>query len=149
MCARPVAKSEVNNRSQTAISNNSQNIKTRTNDFGRRRWQTPIVPSRQRPAGISGVAAGLPHADMSVLKPLGSRGKIPSSGVRETSRPNRQNIRKMPNAEFVFLCDGQKCRSVRSGVRNRKYQSVSPHQDSAPDHTRPKAVGRVGTHALK
>ena len=42
---------------------------------------------------------------------------------------------------------GQKCRSVRSGVRNRKYQSVSPHQDSgqcpgphAPQGHRPPTV---------
>ena len=40
----------------------------------------------------------------------------------------------------------KKSRSVRSGVRNRTYQSVIPHYDSAPDHTRPEAVDRVGNH---
>ena len=31
-------------------------------------------------------------------------------------------------------------------MRSRKYQSVIPHQDSAPDHTRPGTVNRVGDH---
>ena len=38
----------------------------------------------------------------------------------------------------------KKSRSVRSGVRNRKYHSVITHYGSAPDHTRPEAVDRVG-----
>ena len=42
----------------------------------------------------------------------------------------------------------KKNRSVRSGVRNRKYQSASPHYGSALELTCPKAVDRVGTHAL-
>ena len=43
----------------------------------------------------------------------------------------------------------KKSRSVRSGVRNRKYQSVISHYGSAPDHTRPEGVGRVGDHTLE
>ena len=40
----------------------------------------------------------------------------------------------------------KKSRSVRSEVRNRKYQSVIPYYGSAPDHTRPEGVDRVGNH---
>ena len=43
----------------------------------------------------------------------------------------------------------KKSRSVRSGVRNRKCQSVISHYGSALDHTRPEGVGRVGDHALE
>ena len=43
----------------------------------------------------------------------------------------------------------KKSRSVRSGVRNRKYQSVISHYGSAPDHTRPEGVGFVGSHTLE
>ena len=45
--------------------------------------------------------------------------------------------------------DKKKSRSVRRGVRNRKYQSVISHYGSAPEHTRPEGVGRVGDHALE
>ena len=43
----------------------------------------------------------------------------------------------------------KKSRSVRSGVRNRKYQSVASPDDSAPDHTRPEGVDLVGSHTLE
>ena len=38
----------------------------------------------------------------------------------------------------------KKCRSARSGVRNRTCQRVIPNYGSALDHTRPKTVDRVG-----
>ena len=40
----------------------------------------------------------------------------------------------------------KKCRSVRSGVRNRTYSYVITHYGSAPDHTRPEGVDQVGDH---
>ena len=40
----------------------------------------------------------------------------------------------------------KKNRSVRSGVRNRKYQSAASPEDHALDHTRPEGVGFVGSH---
>ena len=43
----------------------------------------------------------------------------------------------------------KKSRSVRSGVRNRKYHSVITHYGSAPEHTRPEAVDRVGDRTLE
>ena len=42
----------------------------------------------------------------------------------------------------------KKCRSVRSGVRNRKYHYVISYYGSALNHTHPKAVDRVGDHIL-
>ena len=43
----------------------------------------------------------------------------------------------------------KKSRSVRSEVRNRKYQSVASPEDHALDHTRPEGVGFVGSHTLE
>ena len=43
----------------------------------------------------------------------------------------------------------KKSRSVRSGVRNRKYHSVISHYGSALDHTRPEGVDFVGSHTLE
>ena len=43
----------------------------------------------------------------------------------------------------------KKNRSVRSGVRNRKYQSVASPEDHALDHTRPEGVVFVGSNTLE
>ena len=40
----------------------------------------------------------------------------------------------------------KKCRSVRSGVRNRTYIYVIPRYGSAPDHRPPEGMDQVGNH---
>ena len=77
------------------------------------------------------------------------RGHGPHGASRRRARSSAGRVRG--RREAAMLVDRErradkKSRSVRSGVRNRTYQSVIPHYGSAPDHTRPEAVDRVGNH---
>ena len=67
------------------------------------------------------------------------RGHGPHGASRRRARSSAGRVRG--RREVAMLVDRErradkKCRSVRSGVRNRKYQSVIAHYGSALDHTR-------------
>ena len=79
------------------------------------------------------------------------RGHGPHGASRRRARSSAGRVRG--RREVAVLVDRErradkKCRSDRSGVRNRKYHYVITHCGSAPDHTRPEGVNRVGDHIM-
>ena len=79
------------------------------------------------------------------------RGHGPHGSSRRRARSSAGRVRG--RREAAMLVDQErradkKSRSVRSGVRNRTYIYVIPHYGSAPDHTRPEGVDRVGNHIM-
>ena len=80
------------------------------------------------------------------------RGHGPHGASRRRARSSAGRVRG--RREAAMLVDRErradkKSRSVRSKVRNRKYQSVASPEDHALDHTRPEGVGFVGSHTLE
>ena len=77
------------------------------------------------------------------------RGHGPHGASRRRARSSAGRVRG--RREAAMLVDRErradkKSRSVRSRSETSEYESVIPHYGSAPDHTRPEAVDRVGNH---